>query len=68
MTNIENMEVGEKRTLSGNPDWSAAENRGAYMAAQEHTRSTGQQFSVECTHQDTPAGRKISGYTITRTK
>jgi hypothetical protein len=68
MIDLGAMEVGDTLPLSTKVDWEDLENRGAYIAAQEHTRLTGQLFSVDAVYKDTSSGRKISGYTITRTK
>ena len=68
MIDFEKMEVGDTLPLSTKTIWEDPENRGEYQRAQEHTQKTGMLFSIDTIHKDMPAGRKIAGFMITRTK
>lgn len=70
MIDFDKMQVGETFPLSTMTDWDHPDNKGEFMRAQAYTEETrgAVLFSVDTVWKDTPAGRKISGYTITRTK
>ena len=70
MIDFEQMELGQTLPLSTKVDWEDSENRGTFMAAQAYTEQTGGNvlFSIDSIFKDTPAGRKIAGFNITRIK
>jgi hypothetical protein len=70
MIDFASMQVGQTLPLSDKTEWEHPDNCQAFQAAQDYTvQSAGQVlFSVETVWKDTPAGQKIGGYTITRTR
>lgn len=67
MIDFDAMTVGQKTQLTTKTKWEDGP-RQEYMRAQECTTRTGALFSVDAVWKDTPAGQKIAGYTITRTR